>query len=73
MLQYIAPERLGNKKGPNLDTWISLGKVNRRNSLGKLGACRDGNRRDEVWVAKRDSTKKDNWKTRVAGQHFGMR
>ena len=29
---------LVNKEGPREDTWISLGRMNKRDLLGKLGA-----------------------------------
>lgn len=48
MLQSTAPERMGNKECTKRDTWISMGKGNRRDLLSRLGTNGDGNVRD--WV-----------------------
>lgn len=38
MLQFTAAEMLASKKGPKRHAWMSLGKENRKDFLGKLGA-----------------------------------
>ena len=48
MLQSIAPERLGNKEGPQRDTWTSLGRESKRDLLSKLEAGGDENMRDQI-------------------------
>lgn len=48
MLQTTGPERLTNKDGSKGDTWIPLGRGNRMDYVGRLGAGGHRNRRDQV-------------------------
>lgn len=57
MLQFTAAEMLASKKGPKRHAWMSLGKENRKDFLGKLGA--DENMRD--W----DGRVGEGWKRRI--------
>lgn len=48
MQQFTEPERLSNKEDLRGDTRISLGKGNRIDFMGGLGAGEVGNRGDQV-------------------------
>ena len=48
MLKFTDPERLCNKEGSREYTKISLGKRNRKDLVGCLGASGDRKRRDQI-------------------------
>lgn len=46
MLQTTDPETLSNNEGPKRDAWITLGRRNKTDFVGDMGAGENGNRRD---------------------------
>lgn len=61
MPQSTDPERLNNEDSKG-DTWVFLGRGNRKNFASALGAVVNGNRRDRV---------AGEWREKVLGETTG--